>query len=131
MNINTMVINALTSLNLPTHANVYNGAADEYITFNYADERPVVRADDIDILDETTIQVHYFTRNNPQTNKKSNSAVIESCWIYNSKHSRNIRKRHRILPRCCLRIYRGCYRRLGRLIHGKNRIKISRVQSSD
>lgn len=71
MNINTMVINALTSLNLPTHANVYNGAADEYITFNYADERPVVRADDIDILDETTIQVHYFTRNNPQTNKKA------------------------------------------------------------
>ena len=46
MNINTTVINALTSLSLPVHANVYNGTADEYITFNYADERPALRADD-------------------------------------------------------------------------------------
>ena len=70
MNVNAKVINALTSLNLPVHANVYNGKADEYITFNYADERPVLRADDIDILDETTIQVHYFTKKDPSTNKK-------------------------------------------------------------
>lgn len=71
MNINTMVINALESLNLPTHANVYNGTADEYLVFNYADERPVVRADDEDILDETIIQVHYFTKSDPQANKKA------------------------------------------------------------
>ena len=71
MNINSIVTNALSSLGLPVAASVYNGNADEYITFNYADERPALRADDTDILDETTIQVHYFTRSNPQTNKKA------------------------------------------------------------
>lgn len=79
MNINTTVINALSSLKLPTHANVYNGAADEYITFNYADERPVVRADDTDILDETTIQVHYFSRSNPQDNKKAIRRLLRAA----------------------------------------------------
>lgn len=71
MNVNPIVISALSSLNLPVSANVYEGAADEYITFNYADERPALRADDTDIYDETEIQVHYFTRGNPQTNKKA------------------------------------------------------------
>lgn len=71
MNINPTVISALSSLGLPVSANVYEGTADEYITFNYADERPALRADDADIYDETEIQVHYFTRGNPQTNKKA------------------------------------------------------------
>ncbi len=71
MNINPIVISALSPLGLPVSANVYEGTADEYVTFNYADERPVVRADDTDILDETEIQVHYFTRGNPQPNKKA------------------------------------------------------------
>lgn len=79
MNISTTVINALASLSLPVHANVYNGTADEYITFNYADERPVVRADDTDILDETTIQVHYFTKGNPQTNKKAIRRLLRAA----------------------------------------------------
>lgn len=71
MNINPLIISALSSLNMPVYANVYTGTATEYITFNYADERPVVYADDVDELDETTIQVHYFTKGNPQTNKKA------------------------------------------------------------
>ena len=71
MNVNPIVISALSPLGLPVSANVYEGTADEYVTFNYADERPVVRADDTDILDETEIQVHYFTRGNPQPNKKA------------------------------------------------------------
>ncbi len=79
MNINATVINALSSLGLPVHANVYNGTADEYITFNYADERPVVRADDVDILDETTIQVHYFTRTDPSTNKKAIRRLLRAA----------------------------------------------------
>lgn len=71
MNVNPIIISALSSLNLPVTANVYEGTADEYITFNYADERPALRADDTDIYDETEIQVHYFTRGNPQPNKKA------------------------------------------------------------
>lgn len=79
MTINAKVINALTSLSLPVHANVYNGTADEYITFQYADERPALRADDTDILDETTIQVHYFTRTDPQTNKKAIRRLLRAA----------------------------------------------------
>ena len=71
MNVNPTIISALSSLNLPVTANVYDGAADEYIVFNYADERPALRADDNDELDETVIQVHYFTRTNPLSKKKS------------------------------------------------------------
>lgn len=71
MNVNPLVLNTLSSLNLPVSANVYEGSEDEYITFNYADERPVLYADDTDIFDETVIQVHYFTKGNPQVNKKA------------------------------------------------------------
>jgi hypothetical protein len=71
MNVNPTIISALSSLNLPVTANVYEGTADEYIKFNYADERPALRADDTDLYDETTVQVHYFTRGNPQNNKKA------------------------------------------------------------
>ena len=71
MNVNPIIISALSSLNLPVSANIYEGTADEYITFNYSDERPALRADDTDIYDETTVQVHYFTRGNPQTNKRA------------------------------------------------------------
>lgn len=71
MNVNPLVISALSPLGLPVSVNAYEGTADEYITFNYADERPALRADDTDILDETEIQVHYFTRGNPQTNKRA------------------------------------------------------------
>lgn len=79
MNVNAMVINALASLSLPVHANVYNGEAEEYVTFNYADERPALRADDTDILDETTIQVHYFTRTDPSTNKKTIRRLLRAA----------------------------------------------------
>lgn len=78
MNVNPIIISALSSLNLPVTANVYEGTADEYITFNYADERPALRADDTDLYDETTVQVHYFTRGNPQTNKKAIRRLLKA-----------------------------------------------------
>ena len=40
MNVNPIIISALSPLNLPVSANIYEGTADEYITFNYSDERP-------------------------------------------------------------------------------------------
>ena len=79
MNINPIVISALSSLNLPVDPNVNPDGADEYITFNYADERPSLRADDTDILDETTIQIHYFTRKNPQANKKAIRRLLRAA----------------------------------------------------
>ena len=58
------------------------GTADEYITFNYADERPALRADDTDLYDETTVQVHYFYKGKPTTKQESHSQTIESEWFY-------------------------------------------------
>jgi len=71
VNVNPIIISSLSPLGLPVSANVYEGTAEEYITFNYADERPALRADDTDLYDETTVQVHYFTKGNPQPNKKA------------------------------------------------------------
>jgi len=79
MNVNPLIISALSSLSIPVVANVYTGTASEYITFNYADERPALRADDTDILDETTVQVHYFTRGNPQANKKAIRRLLRAA----------------------------------------------------
>lgn len=80
MNINPLVISALTPiLGVAPSPNVYTGTAASYITFNYADERPLLNADDTDIYDETVIQVHYFTKSNPQTNKKAIRKALRSA----------------------------------------------------
>lgn len=71
MNVNPIIISALSPLNLPVEPNVNTGNDDEYITFNYADERPALWADGQDLYDVTTVQVHYFTKGNPQQNKKA------------------------------------------------------------
>lgn len=78
MNVNPLIVSALSPLGFPVSPNVYKGTATEYITFNYADERPAVYADDEDILDETTVQVHYFTKGNPQANKKAIRRLLRS-----------------------------------------------------
>jgi hypothetical protein len=59
----------LAPIGLPIHAEFYEGKDTEYITFNFADDRPALRADDTDLISETTMQVHYFTKTNPQANK--------------------------------------------------------------
>jgi uncharacterized iron-regulated protein len=71
VNVNPIIIAALTSIGLPIVPNAYEATADAYIVFNYSDERPAVYADDTDTQDATTVQVHYFTRTNPQANKKA------------------------------------------------------------
>lgn len=79
MNVNPLIVRALSPLGLPVAPNAYKGTATEYITFNYADERPIVSADDEDILDATTVQVHYFTKGNPQANKKAIRRLLRSA----------------------------------------------------
>lgn len=79
MNVNPILITALLPLNMPVEPDIYLGTATEYITFNYADERPAVYADDTDTLDETTVQVHYFTKGNPQANKKLIRKALRSA----------------------------------------------------
>lgn len=71
MNVNPLILSALASLTpIPIEPNRYKGTATTYIVFNYADERPVVSGSDEDFFDTTAVQVHYFTKTNPQANKK-------------------------------------------------------------
>jgi hypothetical protein len=70
VNINSIVVTALASLGLPVTANINLAGSTDYITFNYMDERPTLIADDTDLYDTTVIQVHYFTKTNPQQKKK-------------------------------------------------------------
>jgi len=44
MNVNPIIMSALVSLKLPVFPNAYEGAADEYITFNYVNEAPSLYA---------------------------------------------------------------------------------------
>lgn len=72
MNINPIVISGLTPIMIPYwNKCTVDPLPDEYIIFNYSDERPAFSADDTDIYDQTTIQVHYFTRGDTQPNKKA------------------------------------------------------------
>lgn len=80
MNVNPILITALTPiLGVAPSPNVYTGSAAEYITFNYADERPEVCADDTDIYDKTTVQVHGFTKGNSQPLKKAIRKALRSA----------------------------------------------------
>jgi len=80
MNVNQIVISALNKITTP-YPNVcpLSPLPNEYITFNYADERPALWADGQDLYDETTIQVHYFTKGNPQPNKKAIRKALREC----------------------------------------------------
>ena len=80
MNVNPLVISALRPiLGVDPSPNKYTGSASEYISFQYADERPEVSADDEDIIDSTTIQVHGYTKGNPQALKKAIRKALRSA----------------------------------------------------
>lgn len=71
MNINNLIMPLADVAKVPVSPNYYGGNAQEYITFNYADERPDVWADDSELFDKTTIQVHwYFKIGSPAEKKK-------------------------------------------------------------
>jgi len=69
MNVYPLLRVALAPIGLPCEPEVYTGNAEEYIIYNYADERTAISGDDDDILDDTSVQVHYFTRGDPHAVK--------------------------------------------------------------
>lgn len=72
MNVNSLVINALSPLVSDVEPDNYKGDATTYITFNYSDDRAVEFADDIPIMDMAYLQIHLFCpeKFNFQTLKK-------------------------------------------------------------
>lgn len=84
MNVNPNLFLASQVLGVPVYPNVYvskqpnETPPDNYITFNYIDERPDVYADDSDTEDKTTIAMHYFTKDDPQSKKKAVRKFLRS-----------------------------------------------------
>lgn len=70
MSVSERVKSILGVLKMPVKPDVYRGKAEEYIVFNVPDERPALSGDDLDLVDEITVQVHYYTKSNPNPTKK-------------------------------------------------------------
>ncbi len=62
MNVNELIKTALSPLGLPVIPDFYDGDADEYISFNYADDYPCNFSDNVPENDYAQLQVHYFVR---------------------------------------------------------------------
>lgn len=71
INVNPLIMQAEQALGVPVYPNKCTDPLDEYIVFNYTDERPTFWADDTEQYDLTTIQVHWYTKLNPQKKKKA------------------------------------------------------------
>jgi len=79
MNVNPLIISALSTLNLPYSPDVYKGTGLEYYSLVYIDERAEVSGDDDDLYDVTAVQVHYFTKGDPHTNKKAIRRLLRAA----------------------------------------------------
>lgn len=60
MNVNEKLLNIENIFGYPVQPDNYDGKESEYITFNYADERSVLFADDNPIEDEANLQLHIW-----------------------------------------------------------------------
>jgi hypothetical protein len=69
MNVNPLIMSALSPIfpTIPIKADVYKGEDYKYIVFQYLDDRPAGNADNVDIIEETSIRVNYYTKNEGQT----------------------------------------------------------------
>lgn len=77
MNVNSMLIDGLKSLNIPVEPDVYKGTKEEYIVFNYILERDELYAGNKAQLSSTSIRVNYFVKGNPMKNKYKIKQLLE------------------------------------------------------
>lgn len=86
MNINPLLIKLKEVTGLSVSPDVYRGSEEEYITFNYADERDILFADDKPIVEKADMQVHLFvleTTNYMDYKKKIKNYLLKigACGI--------------------------------------------------
>lgn len=79
MNLNPLIISALSSFEIPVEPDKYTGAETEYIKFNYTDERDELYANGEPQGGVTYIQVHYFIKGNPHTKKETIKASLRTA----------------------------------------------------
>ncbi len=85
MTINEKIKNALEGFELPVTTDFFGGGEEEYVTFNYADDRAVAFADDAPILAEADMQIHYFLpadKNYLEAKKGMRKALFEAGFTY-------------------------------------------------
>lgn len=87
MNVNPLIISTLHPEGLPIMPGVYTGTADKYYTFNYADDRCEVFADNAPQIDVASIQVHLFVPldyNYIALKKRTRARLLEAGFSYPS-----------------------------------------------
>ena len=62
MDVSEIIESALSSVCTIVRKNKYEGPASEYIIYQYIDERPAGNADNIDIIEEVTIRINFYTQ---------------------------------------------------------------------
>jgi hypothetical protein len=64
MNVNSTIVSALSPAGYPVEPGHCTGTAKTYYTFNYADNRGEIFADDEPQIDIASLQVHFFCPGN-------------------------------------------------------------------
>lgn len=100
MNINPLLIKLKEVTGLSTNPDAHQGSEEEYITFNYAEERDILYADDKPIAEKADMQVHLFvleTTNYMDLKKKIKDYLlgIGACGIScTCLYENDTKKRH-------------------------------------
>lgn len=85
MTVNEKIIQALTPLDIPVTADFYGGGEEEYITFNYADDRGGDFGDNAPLHAVAYMQIHYFApmeKNYLSIKKRIRKALFTTGFTY-------------------------------------------------
>lgn len=80
MNVNELIIAALSSLHIPVEPDVYEENEEEYVVFNYTDDAFENHCDDAPESEYITLQVHYYVRGKSPLNTRKR--IIKLLYRY-------------------------------------------------
>lgn len=82
---NQKIYKAMGCFGIPVTPDFFGGGEEEYITFNYADDRATAFADDEPLLVEADMQIHYFLpakKSYLEAKKQMRRALFEAGFTY-------------------------------------------------
>jgi hypothetical protein len=85
MTVNEKIIQALSPVGIPVTPDFFGEGADEYFTFNYADDQAEEFGDDEPLQVTAYMQIHYFgplSGNYLQLKKKVRKALLDAGFTY-------------------------------------------------
>lgn len=85
MTVNEKIIEALSSVGVPVTPDFNGGGKQEYITFNFADDRAVEFGDDAPLFDVAYMQIHYFLpseKNYRETKKRIRKLLFDAGFTF-------------------------------------------------